>query len=79
MKDHSQAAMNSTNLKLRNLLIALECLELEAPAKEIFLRSFDLTEKVFIEFGDKIEDLKKVSVEVRLSLTIAFLALELAF
>ena len=65
MKDHSQAAMNSTNLKLRNLLIALECLELEGPAKEIFLRSFDLTEKFFIEFGDKIEDLKTVKARLK--------------
>ena len=65
MKDHSQAAMNSTNLKLRNLLIALECLELEGPAKEIFLRSFDLTEKFFIDFGDKIEDLKTVKARLK--------------
>ena len=49
MKDHYQTAMNSTNPKLRNLLIALECLELEGPAKEIFLRSFDLMEKFFLE------------------------------
>ena len=65
MKDHSQAAMNSTNLKLRNLLIALECLELEAPAKEIFLRSFDLTEKFFLEFGDIIEDLQTVKARLK--------------
>ena len=65
MKDHYQTAMNSTNLKLRNLLIALECLELEGPAKEIFLRSFDLTEKFFVEFGDKIEDLKRVKARLK--------------
>ena len=44
------------NPSLRNLLIALECLELEDPAKEIFLRCFDQTEKFFIEFGDKVKD-----------------------
>ena len=66
MKDHSQTAnMNSTNLKLRNLLIALECLELESPAKEIFLRSFDLTEKFFLEFGDIIEDLQTVKARLK--------------
>ena len=65
MKDHSQAAMNSTNLKLRNLLIALECLELESPAKEIFLRSFYLTEKFFLEFGDIIEDVQTVKARLK--------------
>ena len=66
MKDHSQAAMNSTNnLKLTNLLIALECLELEGPAKEIFLRSFDLTEMFFIEFEDKVEDFQTVEARLK--------------
>ena len=65
MQDHYQTAMNSTNLKLRNLLIALECLELEGPAKEIFLRSFDLTEKFFLEFGDIIEDLQTVKARLK--------------